>query len=47
MLSVIVPCFNEQENVELFYSEAVKAFKELDCDYELLFVNDGSSDGTY
>lgn len=47
MLSVIVPCYNEQENVELFYFEAVKAFGELYCDYELIFVNDGSTDGTF
>lgn len=46
MLSVIVPCFNEQDNIGLFYGEAMKAFDGLGCAYEFVFVNDGSSDNT-
>ena len=46
VLSVIVPCYNEQDNVGLFYDEAVKAFGGLNVPYELIFVNDGSADGT-
>ncbi|MBQ5347272.1 MAG: glycosyltransferase family 2 protein [Ruminococcus sp.] len=45
-LSLIVPCYNEQDNVELFYEETVKAFKDVDYDYEFVFVNDGSRDKT-
>lgn len=45
-LSLIVPCYNEQDNVELFYSETVKAFENVDFDYEFVFVNDGSKDDT-
>lgn len=45
-LSLIVPCYNEQDNVELFYSETVKAFADVDYDYEFVFVNDGSKDDT-
>lgn len=45
-LSLIVPCYNEQDNVELFYKETVKAFKDVDYDYEFVFVNDGSRDKT-
>ncbi len=45
-LSLVVPCYNEQDNVELFYEETVKAFKSLDYDYEFVFVNDGSRDKT-
>ena len=46
-LSVIVPCFNEEGNIDLFYDETVKALgKELMSDTELIFVNDGSSDAT-
>ncbi len=45
-LSLIVPCYNEQDNVELFYEETVKAFKDVAYDYEFVFVNDGSSDKT-
>lgn len=45
-LSLIVPCFNEEENVEKFYSETVKAFANVNYDYEFVFVNDGSKDKT-
>lgn len=46
MLSIIVPCFNEQEVLPLFYKEATRVLDGMDCDYEILFVDDGSSDGT-
>ena len=45
-LSVIVPCYNEQDNVGLFYDAAVNAFDTLGITYELVFVNDGSKDKT-
>lgn len=45
-LSLVVPCYNEEDNVELFYSECVKAFSGADFDYEFVFVNDGSRDKT-
>ncbi len=45
-LSLIVPCYNEEDNVELFYEECVKAFSKTDIDYEFVFVNDGSRDKT-
>jgi len=46
-LSVIVPCYNEEKNVNLFHDEFVKVFKNFKYDYELVFVNDGSKDNTY
>lgn len=46
MLSVVVPVFNEQLNIEEFYEEATKAIQNLDMDYELIFVDDGSKDTT-
>ncbi|MBR6329289.1 MAG: glycosyltransferase family 2 protein [Lachnospiraceae bacterium] len=46
LLSLIVPCYNEEEALPLFYKEAVCVLSKMDCDYELLFINDGSSDGT-
>lgn len=46
MLSVVVPVFNEQLNIEKFYEEATKAIQNLDIDYELIFVDDGSKDTT-
>ena len=45
-LSLVVPCYNEEENVALFYKEAMNTFEGTDLDYELVFVNDGSGDGT-
>lgn len=46
MLSVVVPVFNEQLNIEKFYEEATKAIQNLDMDYELIFIDDGSKDTT-
>lgn len=46
LLSVIVPCFNEEGNIDLFYEETVKALGDLMPETELIFVNDGSRDGT-
>lgn len=45
-LSLIVPCYNEQEALPIFYREATKVTGTLTDDYELLFVNDGSKDDT-
>ena len=45
-LTLIVPCFNEQEALPFFYKEATTVAGKLDYDYELLFVNDGSGDNT-
>ena len=45
-ISLIVPCFNEQEALPIFYEETTKVLKEMQVDYELLFINDGSRDHT-
>ncbi len=45
-ISLIVPCYNEEEVVSLFYREVKKVLNTLTCDYEILFVNDGSLDHT-
>lgn len=47
LLSLIVPCYNEEGNVEKFFAETNKAFDGRDFDYEFVFVNDGSKDLTY
>ena len=46
MLSLIIPCFNEQESIPVFYKEAKAVLEGMDTDYELLFVDDGSKDHT-
>jgi glycosyltransferase involved in cell wall biosynthesis len=45
--SVIVPLYNEEESVELLYEAITAAMTSRPYNYELLFVNDGSSDGTF
>ena len=45
-ISIIIPCYNEQEAVPLFYTESMRVLKELNYEYELIFVNDGSKDQT-
>ena len=47
MLSLIVPCYNEEGNVQAFYNEVCSAFEGKVDSYEFVFVNDGSSDKTY
>ena len=42
MLSIIVPCFNEEESIDLFYGETIKYID----DFEIIFVDDGSKDNT-
>ena len=48
-LSVIVPCYNEEENIRLFYDELMKNadfFEEKDLVPEIIYVDDGSTDST-
>lgn len=46
-ISVIVPCWNEQESVPLFYEEMVKVMGEMKKnEFEIMFINDGSKDNT-
>ncbi|MBQ6543594.1 MAG: glycosyltransferase, partial [Clostridia bacterium] len=45
-LSLVVPCFNEEGNIPLFYKAVQNDFKNAGFDYEIVFVNDGSRDGT-
>ncbi len=46
-LSLVVPCYNEEKNVSLFYDAVKKDFAGVNFDYEIVFVNDGSRDGTF
>ncbi len=45
-LSVIVPIHNEQENISLLHDELVKTLEPTDLDYEIVYVDDGSHDGS-
>jgi len=49
VLSVIVPCYNEEESVADFYAELMKNesfFREKDLEIEILYIDDGSRDNT-
>ena len=46
MISLVTPCYNEEENVKNFYDETQRVFKENNLPWEVVFVNDGSTDNT-
>lgn len=47
MLSIIIPAYNEQENVPIAAERVSGLMRENDIDYEIIFVNDGSGDSTW
>ena len=46
-LSLVVPCYNEAENVAAFQDAAISAFQGCSYDFEIVFVDDGSRDATF
>ena len=45
-ISIVVPCYNEEESIPLFYEAIIKEFKNIEADLEIIFVDDGSKDNT-
>ncbi len=45
-ISIIVPCYNEQEALPIFYRECAKALQDIALETEWWFIDDGSTDGT-
>ena len=45
-LSLVVPCYNEAENVANFQKAVISAFNGCGYDYEIVFIDDGSKDAT-
>ncbi|MBQ8802871.1 MAG: glycosyltransferase family 2 protein [Tyzzerella sp.] len=45
-ISVVIPCYNEQESIGLFYNEMCSVSEEMNHEFEFIFVNDGSRDNT-
>ena len=45
-LSLIVPCYNEEENITAFQDAAINTFANAGYDFEIVFIDDGSTDGT-
>ena len=46
LLSLVVPCFNEEETIPIFYEEVLRILPQIGSEIEFCFVDDGSSDGT-
>lgn len=44
--TIVVPCYNEEEAIPLFYEAVNEAVKDVNLEFEYLFVNDGSKDKT-
>jgi polyisoprenyl-phosphate glycosyltransferase len=45
-ISVVTPCYNEEENVERLYTEVKQVLDSLNCEYEHIFIDNASSDKT-
>lgn len=45
-LSIVIPCYNEEETISFFYDAVLPVVQSLRMSYELIFVNDGSKDKT-
>lgn len=45
-ISIIIPCYNKQNTLLVFYNEVINILRNMNCEYEFIFVNDGSTDGT-
>ena len=45
-LSVIIPCFNEEEALPIYYGAMCPVMEKIDAEFELIFVDDGSQDST-
>lgn len=46
MFSVIIPVFNEEENIDVLYQRLSNVLQSINTPYELIFINDGSRDAT-
>ena len=46
-ISIVVPVYNEQDNVEAVYSAISSVLKKMNCPYEIIMVDDGSSDNSW
>ena len=45
-LSLVVPCFNEADNLEMLQTRLADVLDRVGCSWEIIYVNDGSQDGT-
>ena len=46
LLSIVIPCFNEEDTIPIFYEATLNVLKSMSSSYEFIFVDDGSVDRT-
>jgi glycosyltransferase involved in cell wall biosynthesis len=46
LITILAPAYNEEEVLGLFYNRVCNVIKDIDEEFELLFINDGSKDRT-
>ncbi len=46
-LSIVIPVYNEEGNISLIYDRIYKTMKKIKINYEIIFINDGSTDKSY
>lgn len=46
-ISIVIPAYDEEENVELCYQEIIDVLEPMGISYEIIFVDDGSTDMTF
>ena len=47
ILSIIVPVYNEETNIKPFYQALISVLKQTKSGNEIIFIDDGSTDGSY
>ena len=46
MISAVIACYKDEQAIPLMHERLTKTFKKIGCDYEIIFVNDGSPDNS-
>ena len=46
MISIVIPVYNEEENINLLYEKLILSLNRLQHSFEIIFVNDGSKDNS-
>lgn len=46
-ISIIIPVYNEEKNINLLYKELISVLKKINKKYEIIFIDDGSKDNSY
>ena len=47
LISIVIPAFNEEKNVSIIANAINNVFENINYNYEIIFVDDGSKDNTY